>query len=206
MERIVFLVESTGARIPCLLNPDTFVVRRTAGIRPRRSASGQLAGAALTDDPLVHTGGGRTELELDLLFDTSLSPSPVPIEDVRDLTRPITGLAENVSRDDGFGELPLVRFIWGRYWNIAGIVTAFAERLEDFTPEGAPRRSWLRVRFLRIGETVPTAPPAVPEFTPIPDVPATPGTPFTPDILDLPDFPGIPDIPGLEGEAEVRIA
>src|SRR6185503_5835271 len=49
LERVVFLVEATGDRIPCLLNPETFVVRRRAGIRPRRSAVGQLTGTALAD-------------------------------------------------------------------------------------------------------------------------------------------------------------
>jgi hypothetical protein len=39
--------------------------------------------------------------------------------------------------------------VWGKSWNIPGVVAAVAERLEFFTTGGAPRRSWLRMRFLR---------------------------------------------------------
>src|SRR6476469_10829667 len=95
MERIVFLVEGTGERLGALLNPDTVVMRRYAGVRPRNSMSGPLAGAGLSDDPLLFTGGGRTELELELLFDTSvmeITPAPT---NVRELTGPIWDLAEN---------------------------------------------------------------------------------------------------------------
>jgi hypothetical protein len=42
-----------------------------------------------------------------------------------------------------------VRLIWGKSFNIRGIVAAIAERLEYFTAEGVPQRSWLRMRLLR---------------------------------------------------------
>ncbi len=38
MERVAFLIEETGERIGCLLNPDSLVIRRSAGVQPRRSA------------------------------------------------------------------------------------------------------------------------------------------------------------------------
>ena len=172
MERVVFLVEESGERIACLLNPETFVVRRRAGVRTRRSVSGQLSGTAMADDPLIFTGGGRTELELDLLFDVSLMPidAGVYTEDVRDLTAPLTGLAENLLDSEGYGRPPLVRFIWGRSWNVPGIITATAERLEDFTSEGAPRRSWIRLRLVRVmdgpPEPVPVLQPQLPDDMP----------------------------------------
>jgi nucleoid-associated protein YgaU len=34
-----------------------------------------------------------------------------------------------------------------------GVVTAVAERLEQFTPDGAPTRSWLRMRFVRVNDS-----------------------------------------------------
>lgn len=172
MERVVFLVEESGERIACLLNPETFVVRRRAGVRTRRGAVGQLSGSAMADDPLIYTGGGSTELELDLLFDVSLMPAgaSVTTEDVRDLTGPLTGLAENLVDNDGYCKPPLVRFIWSRFWNLAGVITAVAERLEDFTPEGAPRRSWVRLRLVRVAdgppEPVPVLQPAFPDDMP----------------------------------------
>ncbi len=151
MERVAFLVEKTGERIPCLLNPTSVVVRRLAGVRARQSSAGPLTGAGLKDDPLLYTGGGMTEVLLDLLFDVSLAGSNVTAVDVRVLTRPLTELAEGSDGEDGSGQIPLVRFVWGKSWNILGVVAAVAERLEYFTPDGAPQRSWLRMRFLRAG-------------------------------------------------------
>lgn len=153
MERVAFLVEKTGERIPCLLNPASLVVRRLAGAQPRQSTSGPLTGAALKDDPILYTGGGITEVLLDLLFDVRVAGATITTEDVRDLTRPLTALAEGSEGEDGYGQVPLVRFVWGKAWNVLGVVAAIAERLEDFTPNGAPQRSWLRMRFLRTGDS-----------------------------------------------------
>jgi hypothetical protein len=152
MERVAFLIEDTGERLGCLLNPESLVVRRYAGILPRRSVGGKLTGSALSDDPLLYTGGGSTELGLDLLFDVSIAGSTIQAVDVRELTRPLWELAENATGDDGFGRPPLVRFVWGKTWNIPGVVTAVAERLEQFSTGGTPRRSWLRMRLVRVSE------------------------------------------------------
>lgn len=150
MEHVAFLIEESGERIRCMLNPDSIVMRRLAGLRLRRSAGGLATGAALTDNPLLRTGGGVTELNLDLLFDVSLSGSSIVSEDVRDLTAPIWALAENAPAERGYGSPPVVRFVWGKTWNIGGAVKSVAERLERFTPEGVPRRSWMRLRMLRV--------------------------------------------------------
>lgn len=150
MERVAFLIEETNERIGCLLNPESVVLRRSAGVRTRRSAAGALTGAGLADDPLLFTGGGQTELELDLLFDVTLLGSSTTTGDVRDLTRPLWNLTENSADAGGRGRPPLVRFIWGKAWNVPGVVVAVAERLEQFTAEGVPRRSWLRMRFRRV--------------------------------------------------------
>lgn len=158
MERVCFLLEETGQRIGCLLNPDSIVVRREAGLRTRTTAGGRLTGGALSDDPLLFTGGGRTELELDLLFDTSLVEASIDAADVQDLTRPLWALAENTAAADGAARLRPVRLVWGKSWNIEGVVTAVAERLERFDVGGAPQRSWLRMRLLRIGTAQATSP------------------------------------------------
>src|ERR1022692_3102493 len=140
MERVAFLLEKTGERIPCLLNPASVVVRRLAGVQPRQSSSGPVTGASLKDDPLLYTGGGTTEILLDLLFDVTITGSNLNTntEDVRDLTRPLTALAEGSEGHDGYGQVPLVRFVWGKAWNVLGVVTAVAERLEYFTQSGCP--------------------------------------------------------------------
>jgi hypothetical protein len=150
MDRVGFLIEDTGERLGCLLNPETLEISRVAGLKPRRSASGLLTGKGLRDDPLLFTGGGTTEVKMDLLFDVGLAGSSIQTEDVRDLTGPLWQLAENALDDEGVARLRLVRFVWGKAWNIPGVIAAVAERFEDFTGEGIPRRSWLRMRFVRV--------------------------------------------------------
>lgn len=153
MERIAFLIEPTGERIGCLLNPNSVVIRRTSGFRQRASIGGDLAGTGLTDDPMLYAGGGRTEIDLDLLFDVRLAGSTIQSEDVRDLIAPLWDLAEN-TLDHGERRVPEARLLWGKAWNILVVVLAVAERLEDFTASGAPQRSWLRIRLARVAETV----------------------------------------------------
>ena len=124
MERVAFLIEDTGEHLGCLLNPETVVMSRTAGVEPRRSAGGKLTGTGLADDPLLFTGGGHTELRLDLLFDVDLAPASLRVQDVRQMTRPIWALAENSAEVERQRRPPSVRFVWGRAWNVPGIVTA----------------------------------------------------------------------------------
>jgi len=153
MERVAFLVEDTGEYLGCLLNPESVVMSRTAGVEPRRSSGGRLTGAGLADDPLLFTGGGRTELRLDLLFDVDLAPSGSGTSDVRQLTRPIWRLAENSAEVSRQRRPPAVRFVWGRAWNVPGVVTEVAERFDRFDADGSPLRSWLRLLFVRIGRS-----------------------------------------------------
>ena len=172
MERVAFLVEETNERLGCLLNPDSLVMRRMAGVLPRRSLGGQVSGGGLRDDPLLYTGGGRTEMELSLLFDVSLAGSSIETDDVRDLTGPLWKLAENTRGISSYRRPPLVRFVWGKSWNIPGIVVAVAEYLEQFTTQGAPQRSWLRMQLWRVNEslkeTVPGRQPLLgPTFSPV---------------------------------------
>jgi len=179
MERVAFLVERTGERISCLLNPEFLETRRVSGLRTRREAGGFLAGTGRTDHPLIATGGGVTEFDLRLLFDTEVAlsergqPSPAPPDfadaaaptsDVRELTRPIWNLSENASAD-GFSGPPSVRFIWGKSWNIPAVIVCVAERLERFDANGAPQRSWLSLRLRRVDE---------PDPRPVPPLPVTP--------------------------------
>jgi hypothetical protein len=178
MERIAFLVERTGARLSGLLNPDSVVMRRTAGIRPRHSTGGQFTGARLSDDPLLFTGGGVTELTLDLLFDVTLAGSSPATEDVRDLTRPLWDLSENA---DDVRQPPYVRFVWGKSWNILGVVTAIAERVEQFTPAGVPQRSWLRLRLRRVDQASLGLPQEPASRAPVPQL--SPDAAIAPDQI-----------------------
>jgi hypothetical protein len=172
MERVTFLLEKTGERLGCLLNPASLVMQRAAGVRPRRSLGGALTGAGLADDPLLCTGGGSTEWSLDLLFDVTVAGSSIETEDVRELTAPLWALAENTTDVLGSGPArpPTVRFLWGKTWNLPGIVTAVAERFEQFTDGGAPRRSWLRMRLRRVAEPPAPLEPDAPADIEFPDV------------------------------------
>ncbi|HYY58710.1 MAG TPA: hypothetical protein VE842_15355 [Pyrinomonadaceae bacterium] len=189
MERVTFLIEETGERIACMLNPESLVIRRLAGVRPRRSAGGVLTGAGLADDALLFTGGGMTELHLNLLFDVSLAGSTAQVKDVRDLTFPLWKLAENAAEEQSYGRPPLIRFVWGKTWNIPGIVAAIAERLDYFTSEGDALRSWLRMRFLRVAE--PGSQPVSGQKPP--------------GSVEIPETP-TPEQPGPEGTAPTETA
>ncbi|MGC3955430.1 MAG: hypothetical protein QM804_14480 [Propionicimonas sp.] len=151
MERVAFLIEATGEQIYCLLNPETVVMTRSAGVEARQSSGGRLTGSGLADDPLLFTGGGRTELKLDLLFDIDLLPGHLQASDVRQLTRRIWALAENSAEVERQRRPPLVRLLWGQAWSIPGIVTEVAERFDRFATDGSPLRSWLRLSFVRVG-------------------------------------------------------
>ena len=73
MERVTFLIERSGARIACLLNPESLEARRQAGIIRRRHSGGGVLGNPRSDDPLISTGGGITEYDLQLLFDIDVA-------------------------------------------------------------------------------------------------------------------------------------
>lgn len=159
------MIEETGERVTCLLNPESVVMRRVAGIRPRRSIGGSLSGTELADDAMLFTGGGMTEMFLNLLFDVALTDpaASLKVEDVRSMTSPLWKLAENSGEPRNYGEPPRVRFVWGKSWNIPGVVASVSEHLDYFDQTGTPLRSWLRMRFLRVVEplmeTTAKAPP-----------------------------------------------
>lgn len=154
MERVAFLIEDTGERIGCLLNPESLVMRRQAGVRSRQSTGGLITGVNLADDQLLYCGGGNTELTMNLLFDVTLTGSSISTEDVRDLTAPLWRLAENSQKRSGYANPPICHFVWGKSWHIPGIVRSVAEKFEFFTKDGIPRRSLIRLLFRRVLEPI----------------------------------------------------
>ncbi len=202
MERVTFLVEDDNERLSCLLNPETVVMRRTTGVRPRESLNGLISTDRSGDNPLLFTGAGTTTIDLDLVFDVSIPGSSIISENVRDLTQPIWNLAENHQRSDRLYRPALCRFIWGKSWNIPGVISAIAEKLESFSPQGIPRRSWLRLRLIRMQEQ-PTSSLLENEMWPTEDY-QTPGSLI--DELSLPEISGLtqenvfPDMFGTQPE------
>lgn len=152
MERVAFLIEHTGERIRCLLNPESLLLQRCSGIKSRSIVSNIVSGLDINDDQLIHTGGGQTYLTLNLLFDVDVAKgSSVVTSDVRELTAPIWALSENQQIDTNRRQLPVCRFFWGK-WNMPAVVESIAENLDKFTIEGVPQRSWMRMRLRRVSE------------------------------------------------------
>ena len=151
MERVIFLVESTGERIACQLNPEGLEFRRRSGVRSREASGVGISALGRGHDALIATGGGRTELDLELLFDLELTRGAPAATDVRQLTSRLWELAEG--RHGGPPELPpIVRFVWGRAWNVPGAIEALSERLDRFRSDGTPTRSWLSLRLVAVDE------------------------------------------------------
>lgn len=152
MERVAFLIEETGSQLRCMLNPESLVLKRHAGLMPSDYSTAGLSGNSNTSNALLFNGGGTTELDLDLLFDITLTSGSSPVSnDVRELTRPIWQLSENTQSNALSGSRPpIVRFVWGKTWNIRAVVHSVAERFESFGATGLPKRSWLRVKLLQL--------------------------------------------------------
>lgn len=194
MESVTFIVGDTGERISCQLNPERLVQRRTAGLRRPVAGSGPVTGPHVSDDLLLHTGGGRTELDLELLFDIETpSTAQAAPGDVRDLTRPLWQLAENPTEANQ--PVRAVRFCWG-LWNVLCVVAAVAERLERFSASGTPTRSWLSLRLVRIPD--PTPPPVqAPDDAPTPA--AQVAAALVAPSLDV----HVPSDPGVDASGQV---
>ncbi len=208
MDRVGFLIEDSGERLGCLLNPESLQISRVAGLKPRLAAGGALTGKGLKDDPLLFTGGGRTELRMDLLFDVGLAGSSIQTQDVRDLTGPLWQLAENSADDQGVGRIRLARFVWGKAWNIPGVIAAIAEKFEDFSADGVPRRSWMRMRFLRVANAEALAPQPSPRLgggssIPMEELPVPEGT--APEGMRTHELVGGPKAPGEERGSGERL-
>jgi hypothetical protein len=171
MERVTFIVSASGDRIGCWLNPEHLVQRRHAGVRRPWAGSGPVTGNLLSDDVLLHTGGGRTEMDLDLLFDTQLENEGKPagsalITDVRVATRQLWDLAENNTNRRDEARIDTVRMIWGKTVSYLAVVVSVSERLERFDSSGRPSRSFLRLRLRRVPDPAP--PPVDPVTSGLP--------------------------------------
>lgn len=144
------MIEPEDLRISCLLNPETVLIRRNAGIRVRESLGGPISGTGPGDASLLFTGDGHTWIELELLFDVNLPGSSLRTRDVRNLSGIFFTLAENSREIQGVSRPPLVRLVWEKSWNIPGVITHVAERLDCFNAAGVPARSWLKLRMRRV--------------------------------------------------------
>lgn len=149
MERVAFLLPHSGAWIRCLLNPEGLSMQRRSGVRAPLHEGQRLIGRGLADDPILVTGGGSTRLVLNLLFDVAFAHQAVPDDDVRHLSDPIWRLGDAAGDEAGL----VVRLVWGKSWNIPGIVMSAAQRFDDFQQSGIPRRNWMSLEFRRVADS-----------------------------------------------------
>ncbi len=75
--------------------------------------------------------------------------APLGVTDVRDLSGPLWSLAENGAGDTLSDGPPIVHFIWGAAWNVPCIAISVAESFDQFSPDGTPLRSWVRIHLRR---------------------------------------------------------
>lgn len=203
MERVVFLDDETGGQVSCLLNPETITLRRTAGLAELPFDGAPVGATGLSDTPLIATGGGRTEIELDLLFDVDLLVTEAPPDDVRTLTLPLWRLCENSIEVKAKRQVPHVWLLWGRAWSMLCVIEAIAERFDNIAPSGAPGRSWIRLRARRVNDSVrppeaATAPAMTPSSQGIPGTDRPTALTVTGDGTDPDDLGGRVDLIATE--------
>ncbi len=160
MERVAFILPG-GAQLSCMLNPNSVLMRRRSGLAARTSGGESITGFNQAESSMLHTGGGTTELILELLFDLAVAGTPAQTTDVRQWTAPLWRLTQATRNPTGENRLPVIRLIWGKAWNIPGVIAEIAERLELFDQSGAPRRSLMTMRLVRTNDdddTMPDAP------------------------------------------------
>ena len=145
MERVAFLITSNNTRVTCLLNPESLVIQRRAGVKQASLNDMPVNNAQASDHPLIVTGGGLTAITMDLLFDTDLQHAQQSVRDVRSLSEPLWKLCETQ-----WEASPVVRLVWGKSWNIPGVIAQGAQRFDKFETNGTPQRNWMRLRFIRL--------------------------------------------------------
>jgi hypothetical protein len=95
---------------------------------------------------------------------TGMPPAaPLTVADVRELSGPLWRLTENGTADAFTEGPPVVHFIWGAAWNVPCIALTVAERFDQFSSDGTPLRSWVRIHLRRTH--LPTRPARVPDLS-----------------------------------------
>jgi phage baseplate assembly protein W len=114
---------------------------------PAGAPAGERIDCLLNPETLELSRDERTELVLNLLFDLDLANAEAT--DVRAVTGRLWALAE--TREP-------VRLLWGKAWNLPGVIAEITERFDAFAPSGVPRRSWLRLKMVHDAAPWPPGP------------------------------------------------
>lgn len=156
MEHVTFLIKHTQESVKCLLNPEKLEIRRVSGVKQNRQNS--ISQDTNNEASMLDTGAGTTDITMSLLFDSSYITRSSSTLDIRNYTQRLWKLTENHQVTGQQQRTPTVNFMWGKAWNIRGVITEVSEKLENFSVEGIPRRSWVQLTFRKLDKEniVPT--------------------------------------------------
>ena len=123
----------TGERIDCLFNPTEYSLSKSNTWSP-------VPMVGFNVPPTEFTGGGPTDLKLDLFFDTYEAN-----EDVRTYTDKIFNLAkiskETVDSATSRRRPPRCLFNWGRVFSFQAVITSVSVSYTMFRADGTPVRA-----------------------------------------------------------------
>lgn len=128
--------QEIGDKVDVQFNPESLKVTFSNQIQKPQAAGDQNGPAAIQ-----YVGSGTTKMGAQLWFDSSVSGS---VTDVRQLTKKVADFMTAKEITDGPGKgmfSPMfVRFNWGTFM-FQGIMDAFEETVEFFSPDGVPQRA-----------------------------------------------------------------
>ena len=119
----------TGRRIQCLFNPNEYSISKSNSWKEKSTRSSNVP-------RLEFTGGGPTELKLDLFFDTYESGGSA-----RDYVKDIISLTQISSSGSGDPEPPRCMFSWGTNFEFEAVVSNVSARFTLFRADGTPVRA-----------------------------------------------------------------
>ena len=119
----------TGDRIPCLFNPNEYSISKSNSWKETSTQHSNVP-------RLEFTGGGPTQLKVDLFFDTYEQGG-----NARDYVKEIFKLARISPSGSGDSEPPRCMFSWGTNFEFEAVVSNVSARFTLFRPDGMPVRA-----------------------------------------------------------------
>ena len=119
----------TGEEIQCLFNPNEYSISKSNNWKEKSTRRGNVP-------RLEFTGGGPTELKLDLFFDTYEKGGSA-----RDYVKDIISLTQISQSGSGDPEPPRCMFSWGTNFEFEAVITNISARFTLFRSDGTPVRA-----------------------------------------------------------------
>ena len=119
----------TGEEIQCLFNPNEYSISKSNSWKEKSTRRSNVP-------RLEFTGGGPTELKLELFFDTYEKGGSA-----RDYVKKIISLTQISQSGSGDPEPPRCMFSWGTNFEFEAVITNVSARFTLFRPDGTPVRA-----------------------------------------------------------------